>query len=151
MKILLTFGCFVAAAWAVVFGSIRGVIHDPDHRPVSGAQVSVKSLTSDFVRTASTAVDGSFEVTSIPVGAYQVTITHEGFAPAAQETVVASGSAPVLHFQLAIGTVTESVNVSEEALAVNPEQLGVPPFCYPRRYPSVNADNLLTQIILVNY
>jgi hypothetical protein len=123
MKILVAFLCLVAFGWAVVFGSIRGVIHDPDHRPVGGAQVSIKSLTSDFVRTASTAVDGSFEVTSIPVGAYQVTITHEGFATTAQETVVTSGSAPVLHFQLAIGTVTQSVNVSEEALSVNPDQM----------------------------
>ena len=123
MKIMVAFVCLTAAAWAVVFGSLRGVIHDPDHRPISGAEVSIKSLTSDFVRTASTAMDGSFEVTSIPVGAYKVTITHEGFAAAAQETVVTSGSAPVLHFQLAIGTVTQSVNVSEEALSVNPEQM----------------------------
>jgi hypothetical protein len=123
VKILCAFACLVAGAWAVVFGSIRGVIHDPDHRPVGGAQVSIKSLNSDFVRTASTGVDGSFEVTSIPVGAYQVTITHEGFASAAQETVVTSGSAPVLHFQLAIGAVSQSVNVSEEALSVNPEQM----------------------------
>ena len=65
MKILCAFACLVAGAWAVVFGSIRGVIHDPDHRPVGGAQVSIKSLTSDFFRTASTAMDGSFEVTSI--------------------------------------------------------------------------------------
>ena len=41
----------------------------------------------------------------MPVGAYQVTVTHDGFAPATQEIVVASGSAPILHFQLAIGAV----------------------------------------------
>jgi hypothetical protein len=34
-----------------------------------------------------------------------------------------SGSAPVLHFQLNIGSVNQSVNVAEEALAVNPEQM----------------------------
>src|SRR5438128_1601869 len=103
MKLLFLFIFFVAALWAVVFGSVRGVVHDPAHRPVVGARVLVKSATSDFSRTLSTGPDGNFEATSIPVGAYQVTVTQEGFAPAAQEIVVASGSAPVMHFQLVIG------------------------------------------------
>ncbi len=109
--------------WAAVLGSVRGVVHDPEHRPVSGAQVVVKSSTSDFSQTATTGADGDFEVTSLPVGAYQVTVTHDGFNPSAQAAVVDSGSAPILHFQLAIGAVQESVSVAESALAVNAEQM----------------------------
>lgn len=123
MKPILLSLASAIALWAVVFGSLRGVVHDPDHRPVAGVKVVLQSSSSDFSRTLSTATDGSFEATSIPVGAYQVTVTQEGFAPARQEIVVASGSAPVLHFQLQIGSVTQSVNVSEGALAVNPEQM----------------------------
>ena len=123
MKLLLSFLFSISALWPVVFGSIRGVVHDPDHRPVAGARVLVKSVSSDFSQNLSTAPDGNFEATSIPVGAYRVTVTGPGFAPAAQDIVVASGSAPVLHFQLKLGAVNESVNVSEEALAVNPEQM----------------------------
>ncbi len=40
-----------------------------------------------------------------------------------QEIVIASGSAPVLHFQLTIGARSEQVTVSEGALTVNPEQM----------------------------
>jgi outer membrane receptor protein involved in Fe transport len=108
---------------AAVFGSVRGVVHDPDHRPLAGAHVLIKSSTSDYSQIATTTSDGEFEATSIPVGAYRVTITHDGFAPSTQETVVGSSSSPVLHFQLALGTVRESVNVLEGALAVNPEQM----------------------------
>jgi outer membrane receptor for ferrienterochelin and colicin len=111
------------AAWGVVFGSVRGVVHDPDHRPVTGAQVVLRSVSSDYSQTVSTQADGIFEATSVPVGAYRVTVAHEGFAPAAQETVVVSGSAPVLHFQLTIGPVEQTVTVPENALAVNPEQV----------------------------
>ena len=114
---------FPAGAWAAVLGSVRGVVHDPDHRPVSGAQVVVKSSTSDFSQTATTGADGDFEVTSLPVGAYQVTVTHDGFNAAVQAAVVDSGSSPILHFQLAIGAVKESVSVAESALAVNAEQM----------------------------
>ena len=70
-----------------------------------------------------TDADGAFEATALPVGSYVVTVTTEGFAPSQQQIVVASGSAPVLHFQLAIGTKSEQVTVSESALAVSPEQM----------------------------
>ncbi|HVP48384.1 MAG TPA: TonB-dependent receptor [Bryobacteraceae bacterium] len=109
------------AAWAMVFGSVRGVVHDPDHRPVPAAQVILKSSNSDYSRTLETGGDGTFEATSVPVGAYQVTVTCDGFAPSAQDVVVVSGSAPVLHFRLAIGTTQQAVNVEESALAANPE------------------------------
>ena len=118
--------CWLAAfvpLFAAVFGSIRGIVHDPDHRPVVGAQVVVKAKTSDFSQTLTTGADGAFETSPVPVGVYEVTVTREGFTPSVQDIVVASGSAPVLHVPLAIGTVKEAVTVSESALAVNPEQM----------------------------
>jgi len=111
------------AIWAAVFGSIRGVVHDPDHRPVQMAQVVVKSSSSEYSQKLTTDADGGFEATALPVGSYVVTVTIEGFAPSVQQIVVASGSAPVLHFQLAIGTRSEQVTVAESALAVSPEQM----------------------------
>lgn len=120
MKHLAMFMFSSAALWAVVFGSVRGVVHDPDHRPVSGAQVTLKAVSSDYSQTFRTDAEGVFEAASVPVGAYQITITQEGFAPAAQAIVVGSGSAPVLHFQLKVGPLQQAVTVSEEALAVDP-------------------------------
>jgi hypothetical protein len=109
------------AIWAAVYGSLRGVVHDPDHRPVPNAHVILKPTDSDYSLNLITHDDGTFETASVPVGAYQVSVTRDGFAPAAQNVVVVSGSAPVLHFQLVVGTVREVVNVSETALAANPE------------------------------
>jgi outer membrane receptor for ferrienterochelin and colicin len=109
--------------WAAVFGTIRGVVHDPDHRPVQGALVVVKSSSSDFNQKLTTDADGAFEASALRVGAYVVTVSREGFSPAVQEIVIASGSAPILHFQLTIGTRAEQVTVSENALAVSPEQM----------------------------
>jgi len=114
---------FSVATWAAVFGTVRGVVHDPDHRPVQRAQVVVKSANSEYTQRLTTDTDGGFEATALPVGAYVVTVITEGFAPSVQQIVVASGSAPVLHFQLAIGTRSEQVTVAESALAVSPEQM----------------------------
>jgi outer membrane receptor protein involved in Fe transport len=99
------------------------VVHDPDHRPVQGAEVVVQSSSSDYTRTLTVDADGGFEATALPVGAYLVTVRKDGFAPADQEAVIASGSAPVLHFQLTIGARNDAVAVNEGALTVNPEQM----------------------------
>jgi outer membrane receptor protein involved in Fe transport len=111
------------AAWAAVVGSVRGIVHDPDHRPVPQAAILLKSSSSEYSQTVSTNAAGVFEVTSVPVGAYQVTVQHDGFAPSLGQVVVTSGSAPVLHFQLAIGTMQQQITVPEAALVVNPEQM----------------------------
>lgn len=122
MKVVLLMSSCVCL-YGVVYGSVRGIVHDPDHRPVASAQIIVKSATSDFSRTISTDADGAFEAAGLAVGQYRVTVKHDGFEPAAQEILVVSGSAPVLHFQLAIGSTRQSVTVSESATAANPETM----------------------------
>ena len=108
-------------AWAVVVSSLHGIVHDPDHRPIAGAQVVVQSTTSDYRQTLTTGPDGNFETATVPLGQYRVTVTKQGFQPAELETVVASTEAPILHFQLAVGKTSQTVNVQEQALAVNPD------------------------------
>ena len=83
----------------------------------------VKSISSDYAQKLTVDADGGFEASALPVGAYLVTVRKDGFAPSSQEAVIASGSAPVLHFQLIIGARSEEIAVSEGALAVNPEQM----------------------------
>jgi outer membrane receptor protein involved in Fe transport len=110
-------------ALATVFGTVRGVVHDPDHRPVPAAEITVKSSNSDFSQKVVTDGEGGFEAGSLAPGAYTVTVSKESFLPATQEVVVGSGSAPILHFQLAIGKRTEQITVSEGALEVNPDRM----------------------------
>jgi hypothetical protein len=121
MKIFLLSLLVPAAIWATVYGSVRGIVHDPDHRPVPGARVILKSTGSDYSLSLTTNDEGTFETVSVPVGAYQVSVTRDGFEPSAQSVVVVSGSAPVMHFQLVIGTARQVVNVSEAALVASPD------------------------------
>jgi len=123
MKLLVAFALVVSTLSAAVVGSVRGVVHDPDHRPVAGAAVTVKSSASDFSQSLMTTVDGSFEATALPVGAYRVTVSRDGFTPAEQQAVVTSGAAPVLHFQLVLSSRSEQVTVSESALTADPERV----------------------------
>src|SRR5260370_11101194 len=106
---------------ATIFGSVRGIEHDPDHRPVPDAIVAIHSVSSEYKRTGKPDPNGEFEFSAVPVGEYRVSITGAGFEAVQQSVVVTSGSAPVLHFQFRLATAKESVQVTERADSINPE------------------------------
>src|SRR5580658_1826026 len=90
------------AAFATIFGSVRGVIHDPQHRPIQGAQVTLKAQNSDWTRSQNSRDGGGFEFTSVPIGNYTATVTSKGFQEEHQDVIVQSDTSPVLHFELAV-------------------------------------------------
>jgi outer membrane receptor protein involved in Fe transport len=117
----MVFGPF--AAWGTIFSTVRGVVHDPSHRPVSSAVVTLRATHSDYIQETSTQDDGSFEFPSIPAGEYTVNVWHPGFAEEEQPLVIVSSTAPVLHFALQLARRTESVVVAETPEAVTPESM----------------------------
>jgi TonB dependent receptor/Carboxypeptidase regulatory-like domain/TonB-dependent Receptor Plug Domain len=111
--ILLTpFLALTFAAFASIFGSIRGIVHDPEHRPVENAMVMLRSKTSDWATTANTDATGQFTFNAVALGEYTVTIVAPGFNQAAENVLVNSGSQPILHFSLSVATNKETINVS---------------------------------------
>ncbi|MFY9804322.1 MAG: TonB-dependent receptor [Candidatus Acidiferrales bacterium] len=104
---------------ATIFGKIQGIVHDPQHRPVSGATVTLQAVTSDWSQTTQSDDNGEFSFTAVPVGDYKITVTQSKFQTAEQTVTVTSGSSPVLHFQLAIASVTQTTVVVGETPAVN--------------------------------
>ncbi len=106
--------CFILAlsAFAATVASVRGVIHDPQHRPVQNAMVMIKAKTSDWSATANSNANGEFTFNAMPLGEYVVTVAGVGFEQAQQDVVVISGSEPVLHFALSVAGTKEMVNVS---------------------------------------
>src|ERR1700691_6172862 len=100
------------AALANVYGAIRGVVHDPQHRPVQGAMIMLKAKSSDWTKTATTDANGEFQINAVPLGDYSIAVASQGFAQTAQEVTVISGTVPVVHFQLQIATANANVTVS---------------------------------------
>jgi hypothetical protein len=101
-----------ATVFASIFGSVRGIVHDPQHRPVQGAMVMLRAKSSDWSATSTTNADGAFEFNAVPIGEYSVTVADTGFSQVAQNLVVNSGTEPVMHFQLRLAGAKETVNVS---------------------------------------
>jgi hypothetical protein len=102
-----------ALAFASIFGSVRGVVHDPQHRPIQGAHVILKARNSDWTQAFDSTDNGDFEFTSVPLGDYTVTVSAKGFQSMQQEVMVQSDTSPVLHFGLVVAGAKESVEVSE--------------------------------------
>src|SRR5690349_1377296 len=99
-------------ASAAIFGSVRGIVHDPQHRPVQGATVTLHANSSDWAVTASTDQNGEFAFNAIPIGDYSVVAVAPGFSLTAQNVVVRSNTQPVVHFALNVAGAKERVDVS---------------------------------------
>src|ERR1035437_6936607 len=103
-----------APAHAEIFGTVHGIVHDPQHRPVQDAMVDLKAQRSDWVQHQKTNGDGEFDFSAVPLGEYTATVTVANFQQAQQNVIVASGTSPVLHFQLELASVTEKTVVTGE-------------------------------------
>ncbi len=98
-------------ALATVFANVRGVVHDPQHRAVAGAAVTLQAANSSFVITATTGPNGEFALPQTPIGIYRITVTASGFGPVSQSLTVASGTNPLLHIPLPVASAAQSVVV----------------------------------------
>ena len=103
------------ACLATVFGTVRGIVHDPQHRPVSGIQVVLKAKATEFTLNTRTDDAGQFHFDAIPLGEYMVAVLDPNFVADQQTVAVLSGTAPILHFELRLPTQNQTVVVSADA------------------------------------
>jgi outer membrane cobalamin receptor len=148
---LSLFGLLLTAlyAQASIFGSLRGVVHDPQHRPVQGAMVMVRAKSSDWSKSTNTDANGEFTFNAIPIGEYTVTVANPGFEQAVENVVIKAETEPVLHIPLKLATGNETVNVSA-APEVVPTDSATPTTLVSRqdiaRTPGADRTNSLAMI-----
>ncbi len=113
---------FVLLAAASVFaqtfrGTILGTVTDQSGAVISGATVKVRNVNTGLERATQTSADGSYAVTELPIGSYNVTISQGGFQTSVTSAVAVdvAGERRV-DVSLKPGQVTEQVQVSGEEL-----------------------------------
>jgi hypothetical protein len=121
LSILFVWGLGALSAPAqVVGGTIAGDVVDPTGGAVTGARVLIRDQETGTVRELITAEGGTFSAPSIPVGAYSVTISHDGFAPLQRTGIsLAVGQGIHLHLALSIGGANETVSVVDTPQVVD--------------------------------
>ncbi len=134
-------------AFAADTGSLRGIVHDPQHHPLPGAEIVLRGPGVD--RTVVSDAYGEFQIPDLPVGAYMIEASAPGFGTAQRETNVAAGKSPVLHLELQLAEVSSSVEVSGAASRLNAETSTVQTFVSPQeieRTPGADQTNSLAMI-----
>ncbi len=118
-------------AFAPPTASLRGVIHDPQHRPIQGAQIVIQGAA---VRPLTIMSDrnGEFQTDAVPPGTYTLDVSANGFQTIKQQIEVQEGKTPVLHLQLELASVNQSVEVTSQASRLKTETSTVQTYVSPQ-------------------
>jgi len=110
-----------AIAGATIFGSVRGLVHDPQHRPVQGARVTIQALESHWSQVTTSNGLGEFQFNAVPSGLYLVNVSAPGFKTQSLKLAINSGGAANLHFAMDLAAVSEVVQVTATPEEVGPQ------------------------------
>jgi len=114
---LLLAGLVMALAGAPAFAqgstsSITGTVLDTSGGAVPGATVTAKNEATGATFVVVTGTRGIFNVPSVPVGIYSVTVTLDGFKTAVLAGIDVSGAEPaIVNARLEVGELAETVVV----------------------------------------
>lgn len=113
--------CFWAGTvWCQVSASITGTVKDSSGAIVPGATVSVKHLETGLTRAVATEASGSYSVSSLPVGQYEVSAERAGFKQEVRRGInLVVAQQAVVNLVLEVGNVEQQVTVTAEAPIVN--------------------------------
>jgi len=145
------------AVLATAFGSVRGVVHDPQHRPVAGARATLQASNSAYKQEADTNAEGVFEFQAVPLGQYTVTVEAQGFLKQVQTLLVVADAAPVLHYPMVVASTAEKVTVTASPEDLNPDEPRRDVFIDQHqisRYAGVDASNsfkIVTEFVPGSY
>ncbi len=103
--------------------AVEGTISAPDGKVIAGATVTVRNLETGYARTLTTNERGQFVASVMPVGAYLIEASANGFAPIKRENVLLSvGNTETVNLRLAIAAVNDAITVSSESILLDTEE-----------------------------
>lgn len=114
--------CFICAfvgeaAAQTVTGSLVGNVTDANANAVAGARVRITEISRGTTRETTTSGEGNYTFSSLEPGIYRVEVEQQGFGKFVREQVeVPINTTPRVDAQLAIGDVTETVEITAASL-----------------------------------
>ncbi len=112
--------------WAQATAGISGTVRDASSAVLPGVTVTATQTDTGVVRTTVSNDTGSYSLSNLSLGPYRLEAALSGFRTYAQTGIVLQvNSNPVVDPVLAIGEVTESVQVTAQAQLVDTRTSGV--------------------------
>jgi hypothetical protein len=123
---LSLFALLSIPAFSQTLGEITGRVTDASSAGVPGATITLTNRATNAVRTTVSTGAGDYTIPSVPPGFYDVKAEHQGFKTAASNNVEVQVQQTVrLDMALAVGQVSESVEVSAQADLLQAENASV--------------------------
>ena len=129
--------------------SLAGTVSDPSGAAVSDARVTVENLETGLQKSTQTGTRGTFSLTALPVGRYQIAVEKQGFGRYVQSgiTLVLDQTATV-PIQLTVGNLSQAVTVSADAELSNTQSGTVGQLIDQRRIVDLPLDGRQPQNLL---
>lgn len=109
-----------AGSAQVTTGAISGSVTDSTGAVLPGAKVVIANEETGITRTVQSDASGRYSAPSLGLGTYKITATVEGFNAQVRSGIVLTlGRDAAVNFQLQVGAVTQSVEVTGEAPLVS--------------------------------
>ncbi|MBV9400617.1 MAG: TonB-dependent receptor [Bryobacterales bacterium] len=125
LGLLLCVAVPVVAQVAAV-SQISGIIQDASGAAIAGARVTITNTDTSASRTLDSAADGSYAVTNLVAGPYQLQVAKDGFTPYTQNGIVLQvNTNPQINVTLKVGGVTEQIEVRANAGMVETQNTSV--------------------------
>jgi hypothetical protein len=119
LAVLLMMVASAVMAQTAATGALTGTVTDTSGAVIPNAIVTTTNSDTQQARTATTGSDGSYRISLLPPGTYNVVFSANGFK-AVQETGVNINvtETPVLNRSLEVGSQTEQITVAANAEAI---------------------------------
>jgi len=115
----LSFSPSLRAQSAGNAGTINGTVTDATGAIVPGATISIHNPVSGYERTATSDSAGRYQFTNLPLNAYHMVVSEEGFASAVTDVEVRSSVPVTVNTHLQVGTASTEISVTGSDLVEN--------------------------------
>lgn len=109
-------------AQSITAGDITGTVTDPSGGVVASASVTVTNTGTNVSQQTATNAEGTYRVSFLTPGTYQVTVSASGFRTQARRGLVVNAGQPTsASVQLTLATESQTVNVVESSSVLQTE------------------------------
>jgi hypothetical protein len=119
LLVLIVLTCFLFNSNAqaqTILATFKGVIQDASGEGLPGANILLKNVESGYVYSYVSRNDGSYIISGVEPGKYEMDVSLEGFNPQKRRGLSCSiASTTTINFILSVATVEEEVVVTAEA------------------------------------
>jgi hypothetical protein len=123
---LFLFSISAVAQVSTAEAQLNGSVHDQTGSVIAKASVSLRNVDTNHVYQAASTGVGSYILTNLPPGNYELTAEAQGFAKYSQTGVVLRvGQIATIDVNMKVATATETVEVRTEAPVIEPTRTEV--------------------------